>query len=177
MDMEINVLPGVKAPSFGGVAWCNGWSDISLSDNIAKKNWTILFFYPLDFGYITPSELMELENCRTELEGLKCNIVALSTDSAVTHEKFCSIQPRYGGVQGINFPLLEDVNGTIAEKYGVIRKNSGYTYRAYFIIDSNGVVRSRVVGDLPVGFGVNKIPSKVRNLQEALKEKAWYEVK
>ena len=103
--MEINVLPGVQAPSFGGVAWCNGWSDISLSDNIAKKNWTILFFYPLDFGYIAPSELMELENCRTELEGLKCNIVALSTDSAVTHEKFCSIQPRYGGVQGIEWFL------------------------------------------------------------------------
>ena len=120
---------------------------------------------------------MELEKYRTELESLNCKIVALSTDSAVTHEKFCSILPCYGGVQGINFPLLEDVNGTIAEKYGVIRKNSGYTYRACFIIDNSGIIRSRIVGDLPVGLGVKDFPQKVRNLQEAMRETPWYQEK
>ena len=172
----MSVLPGMKAPPVAGVSWLNGWKDISIDDYTSKNNWVLLFFYPIDFGYISPSEIMELEKVRLELKSLNCKIIAISTDSAVTHEKFCSIAPEFGGVKGIKFPLMEDVNGVIGEQYGVMKKDSGYTFRSYFIIDDKGIVRCRVVGDLPVGLGISEIPKKLRGLQNAVKEDAWYQV-
>ena len=68
----------------------------------------VLFFYPLDFGYISPSELLELETRRKELEKRNCKILAVSSDNVVVHEQFVSINPGFGGVHGIKFPLLED---------------------------------------------------------------------
>ena len=181
----MSVLPGKKAPLFAGVCWEGKWTDVSLTDYIREENsisfrkgsWLVLFFYPMDFGYIAPSELLELERKRSELEKMNCKILAVSTDAAVVHEKFSSLSPEDGGVKGIKFPLLEDVDGLIASKYGVMKKDTGYTYRAYFIIDNEGVVRARVVGDLPVGLGIEEIPKKVAALQKVVKADAWYHIK
>ena len=106
-----------------------------------------MFFYPIDFGYISPSELLALNSVKKDLDDLKCNLLACSTDSAVVHNKFLSVAPEEGGVKGLFFPLLEDVNGDIAEKYGVlsIRNDSGYTFRGYFLIDSEGTIRMRTI--------------------------------
>ena len=85
--------------------------------------------------------------------------------------------PEEGGVKGLFFPLLEDVNGDIAEKYGVlsIRNDSGYTFRGYFLIDSEGTIRMRTVYDLPVGIGCEKLPETIQAVQDALREDTWFE--
>ena len=148
---------------------------LSLKDFTSNGSWCLLIFYPMDFGYISPSELMALNSIKKDLDDLKCNLLACSTDTAVTHNKFLSVAPEEGGVKGLSFPLLEDVNGEIAEKYGVLRKDSGYTFRGYFLIDSEGIVRMRTVYDLPVGIGCEKLPATIKAVQDALKEDIWFE--
>ena len=93
-DNTHNVLPGMKAPDFAGSTWCNdSWNDVQLSDYSGK--WLILFFYPMDFGYIAPSELMALEEKRTELASIGCDIIGVSTDSALVHHAFEGLQSRF----------------------------------------------------------------------------------
>ena len=93
---KMSILPGTKAPWFSSVGIQEGkFLDISLSDFSSAGEWLVLFFYPLDFGYITPSELMELEAKRKVLEEMKCKILAVSTDSVVIHEQFASINPGF----------------------------------------------------------------------------------
>jgi len=165
----MSILPGTKAPWFSSVGIQEGkFLDISLSDFSSAGEWLVLFFYPLDFGYITPSELMELEAKRKILEEMKCKILAVSTDSVVIHEKFASINPGFGGVHGIKFPLMEDKNNNISKMYGVKKEGAGHSFRAYFVIDSSEVVRARVVGDLPVGLGMDEMVRQVWSLKVAV---------
>lgn len=169
-------IPGMKAPDFAGVCMSSDGkhSDVSLEDLLAKNQWLVLFFYPMDFGYIATSELLELSDIKVQLEELNCNVIACSTDSAVVHEKILTIPAHLCGVQGIKYPLLEDPNGKIAENYGVLREGSGYTFRAYFIIDNKGVIRARTVGDLPVGLDIAEIVQKVKGLQTSVDQETWY---
>jgi len=165
----MSILPGTKAPWFSSVGFQDGnFLDISLSDFSADGKWIVLFFYPLDFGYITPSELMELESKRLVLEKMECKILAVSSDSILTHEQFASISPAFGGVHGIKFPLLEDKNSNISKMYGVNKEGAGHSFRAYFVIDSDEVVRARILGDLPVGLGMGEMVRQVKSLKLAV---------
>ena len=169
-------LPGMKAPEFAGMTTGpKGHNEMSLKDFTSNGSWCLLFFYPMDFGYISPSELMALNSIKKDLDDLKCNLLACSTDSAVVHNKFLSVATEEGGVKGLSFPLLEDVNGVIAEQYGVLRKDSGYTFRGYFLIDSEGIIRMRTIYDLPVGIGCEKLPDTIKAVQDALREETWFE--
>ena len=173
-----SAIPGLKAPDFEGMTTGpNGHKNMSLKDFTSNDCWCLLFFYPMDFGYISPSELLALNSIKKDLDGLKCNLLGCSTDSAVVHNKFLSVAPEEGGVKGLLFPLLEDVNGDIAEKYGVLRKDSGYTFRGFFLIDSEGIIRSRTVYDLPIGIGCERLPETVKAVQDALKEDTWFKTK
>jgi peroxiredoxin (alkyl hydroperoxide reductase subunit C) len=132
----MSILPGTKAPWFSSVGFQEGaFYDISLNDFNSDGKWLVLFFYPLDFGYISPSELVALEARRGELEGLGCRLVAVSQDSAVSHHRFGDIHCGFGGVFGLGFPLVEDPAGAISRLYGVDRAGAGRVHRAYFIID------------------------------------------
>ena len=90
-----------------------------------------------------------------------CSVMALSRCCPQSHDLFKSVDPAQGGVRGINFPLLADTNGEIAEKYGV-KSEGGYNYRAFFIIDTEGIVRARVIQDLPIGIGITDLVRKVQ---------------
>ena len=169
-------LPGMKAPEFAGMTTGpKGHNEMTLKDFTSNGSWCLLFFYPMDFGYISPSELLALNSIKKELDDLKCNLLACSTDSAVVHNKFLSVAPEEGGVKGLSFSLLEDVNGEIAEKYGILRKDSGYTFRGYFLIDSEGIIRMRTIYDLPVGIGCERLPETIKAVQDALGEDTWFE--
>ena len=154
----MSILPGNKAPWFSSIGFLeNKFMDISINDYTGK--WLVLFFYPLDFGYVSPSELLELEVRRPELESLNCRyiinlihsmvfipscmyyrLLAISQDSVVVHERFADLNPGYGGVFGIKFPLVEDMDGNISRLYGVDKAQSGHSFRAYFIIDPSQVL-------------------------------------
>ena len=169
-------LPGMKAPDFAGV--CNirdEYSDVSLKDLISKGKWCLLFFYPHDFGTICPGELMELNAIKRQLKSLDCKIIGCSTDSAVLHNKFLTQPPNEGGIEGVTFPIIEDVNGGIAYDYGVMRHDSGYSFRAYFLIDNTGIIRARVVGDLPVALDIDGLPAKIKRIQDATAKKSWFQ--
>ena len=157
----MSILPGTKAPWFSSIGFQeNKFVDISLNDYTGK--WLILFFYPLDFGYVSPSELLELEKRRPELELLNCRyintnpilgtafiffssrLLAVSQDSVVVHERFADLNPGYGGVFGIKFPLLEDKDGSISKLYTVDKAQAGHSFRAYFIIDPSQVIKKKL---------------------------------
>ena len=171
----INAMPGTPAPEFAGTSVISdrGFTECSLSNLISNDRWLVLMFFPMGFGYIAPTELIAMENIRPDLEALNCSVLACSTDAALIHEKFMSLAPAEGGVNGIRFPLLEDVNGDISESYGVMREGSGYSFRAYFIIDPQGIIRSRVVCDLPIGLGIKDIVQKVEYLKAAVNQDEW----
>ena len=165
---KMNVGPGVMAPLFKCTSVSSkneGNKDFSLEDYINSGKYVVLFFYPLDFGVIAASELMALESKREELLKNNCQIIAISQCSAEAHQKFLTTKPAAGGVQGIGFPLLVEDKGSIAEQYGV-DATRGYSYRGYFIIDDEGMIRSRVVCDLPLGIGINDLVDKVKKIQK-----------
>ena len=160
----MSILPGNKAPWFSSIGFQeNKFMDISINDYTGK--WLLLFFYPLDFGYVSPSELLELEARRPELESLNCryttnliptiptipfyfSLLAVSQDSVVVHEHFADLNPGYGGVFGIKFPLMEDKDGNISKLYGVDKAQAGHSFRAYFIIDPSQVLKNICFQDL-----------------------------
>ena len=168
-------MPGMLAPDFNTMSARSDGINTTLSlSELINGSWCLLFFYPMDFGYICPSELLELNEIKPELDKLNCNIVGCSTDSAVTHNIFLSRSPEKAGVKGIQFPLLEDVNEVITGPYGVLRKDSGYCFRGYFLIDSDGFIRARFVSDLPIGLGIADLPNKIRAIQAAMKQATWF---
>ena len=168
-------MPGMLAPDFDTMSARSDGINTTLSlSELINGSWCLLFFYPMDFGYICPSELLELNEIKPELDKLNCNIVGCSTDSAVTHNIFLSRSPEKAGVKGIQFPLLEDVNEVITGPYGVLRKDSGYCFRGYFLIDSDGFIRARFVSDLPIGLGIADLPNKIRAIQAATKQATWF---
>lgn len=165
----MSILPGTKAPWFASVGFQeNKFLDISITDYTSAGKWIVLFFYPVDFGYVSPSELLELDARCEELEKLNCRLVAVSQDSAVVHERFASINRGFGGAFGIKFPLMEDKGGKISKLYGVDKAGAGHSFRAYFIVDPGQTVRARVVGDLPVALGIGEMVRQVRALQLAV---------
>ena len=172
-----HAIPGMKAPEFKAMTTGpKGQQEMSLKDFTSGNKWCLLFFYPMDFGYISPSELLALNSIKENLDKLNCNLFGCSTDSAVVHNKFLSMAPEDGGVKGLLYPLIEDVNGNIAENYGVLRKGSGYTFRSFFLIDNNEIIRMRTVYDLPIGIGCENLPDTINLIQDALGEDAcaWF---
>ena len=165
-----DLVPGMKAPAFEGITTGpNGHKLMSLKD-FTSNTWCLLFFYPMDFGYISRSKLLALNLIKKDLEKLNCNLVACSTDIAFAVGVLLSVAQKEGGGKGLSFPLLEDVNGDIAKKYGVVRKDSGYTFRGYFLIDSDGKIRWSSKYDLLIGIGCERLTKEtIKAVKDALK--------
>ena len=157
--------PGDPAPWFGAKCYhTDRYVDLSLAD--LNGSWVLLFFYPLDFGHISPAELLELERVRPALERLGCQVVAVSRDSALVHEQFTSLAPTQGGVAGIRFPLAEDPAGDISRAFGMLMPDSqsSITFRGCFILDPSGIVKGRLTSDLPVGIDIEELVHQVTKL-------------
>jgi len=171
------VLVGKKAPDFKASAVVNNEfvDDFSLSQFLGKK-YIVLFFYPLDFTFVCPTEILAFQEKLSEFEKANCQVIGVSIDSKFTHYAWLNTPKEKGGIQGVTYPLVADLDKTISLNYGVlagdysidvdedgneIRTFSGQSvaYRATFLIDLNGVVRHQVVNDLPLG----------RNIDEALR--------
>ena len=136
----MSAIPGMKAPDFGGMTTGpNGHKDMALRDFTSNNNWCLLFFYPMDFGYISPSELLALNSIKEDLDKLNCNLVGCSPGTpALFFRKFLSLAPEDGGVRGLSFPVLEDVNGDIAKKFDL---ECAEVEAGFFLIDNEGIIR------------------------------------
>jgi peroxiredoxin 2/4 len=164
-------LVGKKAPSFKAVAVVNGndmVSDFSLDQFVGNK-YVVFFFYPLDFTFVCPTEILAFQTKLAEFEKRNVAVVGCSVDSEFSHWAWLNTEKNNGGIKGVKFPLVADLSKTIAENYGVLAGEyqvnedgessfvgAPVAYRGLFLIDKKGVVRHQLVNDLPLGRSVDE---------------------
>lgn len=140
------------APHFVAPAWYqNDFVDIDISKY--KGKYVLLFFYPLDFTFVCPTEIIAFSNKAKEFREFDCEVLACSVDSKFSHMEYSLKSRKEGGLGEMDIPLISDLNKEIATKYGCLCDTGdvGVAYRATYIIDRNGVVRHSSINDLPVG--------------------------
>uniref|UniRef100_A0A182JGY2 thioredoxin-dependent peroxiredoxin n=1 Tax=Anopheles atroparvus TaxID=41427 RepID=A0A182JGY2_ANOAO len=143
------------APAFKGTAVVGTeFKEISLADY--KGKYLVLFFYPLDFTFVCPTEIVAFSDRADEFRAKGCEIIACSTDSHFTHLAWVNTPRKQGGLGELNIPLLADKSMKIARDYGVLQEESGVPFRGLFIIDGKGNLRQVTVNDLPVGRSVDE---------------------
>lgn len=149
---------GKLAPEFVGDVW-NG-KDIKkakLSDY--KGKWVILFFYPLDFTFVCPTEICNYSDSAEKFRSLNAEVIGCSIDSAHSHREYALKPRKIGGLAPLDIPLLSDVAHDISKDYGVycdFGENKGLALRGTFIIDSNGILRHVSINDLNVGRNIDE---------------------
>ncbi|MBF0106370.1 MAG: peroxiredoxin [Deltaproteobacteria bacterium] len=156
----MGVLVGKQAPDFKASAVING--DIKADYNLSQfkgKKYVLLFFYPLDFTFVCPTELHAFQEKLKQFEEKNVQVIGCSVDSHYSHLAWTNTPKKNGGIQGVTYPLVSDLNKTIARDYDVLIDGAGIALRGLFLIDKEGVVRHQVVNDLPLG----------RNTDEALR--------
>jgi peroxiredoxin (alkyl hydroperoxide reductase subunit C) len=152
------VLVGKPAPEFDVKAVINGGEIVdSYTLSALKGKNVILFFYPLDFTYVCPTELHAFQDKLDEFESRNVQVVACSVDSWFSHVAWLNTPKNEGGIQGIKYPILSDFNKTIAMDYDVLVDGLGAAYRGLFLIDKDGIVRHQVVNDLPLGRNIDEV--------------------
>jgi peroxiredoxin 2/4 len=152
-----NFLIGKPAPRFSAQAVINGKivDNFSLNDFLGK--YVVFFFYPLDFTFVCPTELHAFQEYSSEFEKRNAQIVGCSVDSPYSHHAWLNIPKYKGGIQGIQYPIVADLNKTIARDYHVLKEEAGIAYRGQFLIDKQGIVRHLLVNDLPIGRSVEEV--------------------
>ncbi len=152
-------LVGHKAPDFTAAAVLgNGelTGEFCLSKQTAGKM-TILFFYPLDFTFVCPSELIALDKRMSEFKKRHVEVIGISIDSQFTHHAWRNTPVEKGGIGLVAYPLVADINHRICQSYGVEHPVVGVALRGTFIIDKQGIVRSQIVNDLPLGRNIDEL--------------------
>lgn len=154
-------LVGKKAPDFKMNAVSGDgkeFSEISLNDYNGK--WLVLFFYPLDFTFVCPTEITGYSKRLDEFKELGAEVLAASVDSEHSHKAWIN-----GDLGPINFPIASDMTKNVAEKYGVLLKEEGIALRGLFIINPDGVLKYSVIHDLNVGRSVDETLRVLKALQ------------
>jgi peroxiredoxin (alkyl hydroperoxide reductase subunit C) len=145
-----------QAPDFKGQAVIGkGFKEIKLSDY--KGKWLVLFFYPLDFTFVCPTEIIAFSDRADDFKKIGAELVACSVDSHFTHLAWVNTPRKKGGLSELNIPLLADLDKTIGRDYGVLLDQAGIHLRGLFVIDPKGVIRHQTVNDLPVGRSVDEV--------------------
>lgn len=150
-------LMGRKAPNFSAKAVVNGkiMDDFSLHSFLGK--YVILFFYPLDFTFVCPTELHAFQEKLPEFKKRNAELIACSIDSPYSHYAWLNTPKAKGGIEGVEYPLVSDLNKTIARDYQVLDEQSGVAYRGLFLLDRQGIVRHQLINDLPIGRSVEEV--------------------
>lgn len=145
-----------EAPDFRAQAVMpdGSFKEISLGDYRGK--YVVLFFYPLDFTFVCPTEIIAFSECIREFEALGVQVLGCSIDSHYTHLAWRNTPRTEGGLGKINYPLISDLNKKLSQDYGVLLP-SGVALRGLFLIDKNGIVHHELVNDLPLGRSVNEV--------------------
>jgi len=162
----MGVLVGKAAPDFSVKAAVNGGTvqdKFTLSQ--FKGKYVVLFFYPLDFTFVCPTELHAFQDKLAEFEARNVQLIGVSVDSWYSHVAWLNTPQTKGGIQGVTYPLASDFNKTISKDYDVLFEGLGAAYRGLFLIDKDGVVRHQVVNDLPLGRNVEEVLRMVDALQ------------
>lgn len=171
----MSVLVGKKAPVFSADAVINGGEfaeKFSLSQYLGKKH-VVFFFYPLDFTFVCPTEILAFQKRIADFEARGVQVVGCSVDSKFSHWAWLNTPQDKGGIEGVQYPLVADLEKTIAMNFGVLAGHYDYNeegemvfvsdkgdeavaYRGLFLIDKEGTVRHQVVNDMPLGRSIDE---------------------
>jgi peroxiredoxin (alkyl hydroperoxide reductase subunit C) len=176
----MSVLVGKKAPLFEAVAVVNGGDFVekfSLEQYIGKKH-VIFFFYPADYTFVCPTELIAFQDKIKEFEKRNVAVVGCSVDSKHSHWSWLRTERKNGGIKGVTYPIVADLSKTISSNYDVLAGEYVYNedgtvefdgdpraYRGLFLIDKQGIVRHQVVNDMPLGRSIDETLRMVDALQ------------
>lgn len=127
-----------------------------------SKRWLILFFYPADFTFVCPTELVDLKRFYNEFKKLKTDVVVVSTDTVYTHKVWIETEEL---LKGLKFMMASDHNGKVSRELGIYDEEKGFAQRAAFIIDPQGVLRAVEVVSDPIGRKAEEILRKLKALQ------------
>ncbi|TWT84978.1 putative peroxiredoxin [Planctomycetes bacterium CA13] len=160
----MSVLVQQQAPEFTAQAVMpdGQFKEVSLSDYRGK--YVLLFFWPLDFTFVCPTEIIAFSDRAADFEKRGVQILGVSVDSHYTHFAWTSTPRNQGGIGKTDYPLIADLNKQIARDYDVLI-DAGIALRGLFLIDKEGVVRHQVVNDLPLGRNVDEALRIVQALQ------------
>ena len=152
----MSVLVGKEAPDFSATAVVGGdfKENFTLSSHRGKN--VLLFFYPLDFTFVCPTELHAFQEKLDAFKKLNTEVIGCSIDSQFSHLAWLKTPKAKGGIEGIKYPLVADINKTIARDYDVLIQDAGVALRGAFLIDEKGVVRHQTVNDLPLGRNIDE---------------------
>lgn len=162
--MCMSTLVTQEAPDFtaNAVLADNTFAPLTLSSYRGK--YVVLFFYPLDFTFVCPSEIIAFDKRLADFKAKNCEVIGVSVDSRFTHFAWKNTPVEDGGIGQIQYPLVEDLTKSIARSYGVLF-GEAVALRGLFLIDTKGVVRHSVINDLPLGRSVNEALRMVDALQ------------
>jgi peroxiredoxin (alkyl hydroperoxide reductase subunit C) len=144
------------APDFKAEAYVDGgFKEISLSQFKGKK--VVLFFYPLDFTFVCPTEILAFADALEEFRKRDTAVLGASVDSKFTHHAWANTPREDGGIKGVNFPLISDLNKQIARDYGVLLEGDGVALRGLFIINKDGILKHSTINHLDLGRNIDEV--------------------
>jgi peroxiredoxin (alkyl hydroperoxide reductase subunit C) len=154
-----------EAPDFSAQAVMpdNSFAELTLSSYRGK--YVVLFFYPLDFTFVCPSEIIAFDKVLSKFEEKNAQVIGVSVDSHFTHWAWKNTPRDQGGIGQINYPLVADLKKDISRDYGVLLDDEGIALRGLFLIDKEGVIRHGLVNDLPLGRSVDEALRVLEALQ------------
>ncbi len=163
----MSVLVGKQAPDFTAPAVL-GNGDIV--DTFNFKQFTnskeiVLFFYPLDFTFVCPSEIIAFDKRFGDFQAKDVKLIAVSIDSQYTHNAWRNTAINNGGIGNVQFPMIADIKHEICKAYDVEHEEAGVALRGSFLIDKKGIVRHQVINDLPLGRNIDEMLRMVDALQ------------
>jgi len=162
----MTVLVGKPAPDFSATAVMgdNTIREFNFAHEI-KGKYAVLFFYPLDFTFVCPSELIAFDNRLDEFKQRGVEVIGVSIDSQFTHLAWKNTPVNKGGIGQVQYPLVADVKHEICQAFDVEFAPAGVALRGSFLIDQKGIVRHQVVNDLPLGRNVDEMLRMIDALQ------------
>lgn len=166
----MGLLVGQQAPSFQGTALLGGDASSFSPENAFKKissedykgKWVVLFFYPLDFTFVCPTEIESFGKHYEEFKKLNCEVIACSTDSHFSHLAWRSSHP---GLRNLPYPMLADFTRETAKNFEILKEETGYALRGLYIIDPNGVLQYSVIHPEAVGRNASEVLRVLEALQ------------
>ena len=157
---EMGLQVGQRVADFSAQALLadGSFKEVKLSDY--KGKWVVIFFYPLDFTFVCPTEIQSFNKKYSDFKKLGAEVIAASTDSVYSHKAWVD-----NGLGKIQFPILGDTSHKVSRTFNVLLEDKGIALRGTFILDPSGVLKSAVVNDLPVGRSVEETLRTLQALQ------------
>ncbi len=141
----------------------------TLGDNVKlsdyKGKWLILMFYPLDFTFVCPTELIHFSDRLEEFQGVGAEVVGVSTDSVHSHRAWLKTPQDKNGIEGVKYPIASDVGGKLAKAYNILVEEANIALRGLFIVNPEGVLQYSVIHDLNIGRSVDETLRVLQGLQ------------